>query len=447
MKPFPETSLILLEYLVKVWASSYFCRRVLGNPGKKEGLFFLFLFFQKFGLFWANGHFYLPYIVLAFLDHAFLAGTMAAFFPGHQEKKLLAASILTVASTILGDFCASFFSIIFLIFLHLGKGVSEPFLSEEMNLLITWLSIFVMAGTVRWLAGHIGTVFFGKPGKWYFFASVPLFMLTAVIDVADWCASNGILLRGEGSLYHSQLFSHGEICILAALSLSSAGFYLFGMNKIYEEQQKNGRYACQLTAYQMLTEQYGQSEKLRHDLKNHVTALQGLAEEQDWTGMKHYLAAMEERGSFGTSEEATGSPALDALLSQKRKRAKTMGIQWESSIRLPKNCRAFEFDLCILFGNLSDNALEACERVEEGKERFLFIEARMVKRCFLLEVKNSMEAEERGNPAKEDSREPHGIGLLSVKDVVEKYQGTMETEAKGGVFTNVILLPLDLTEI
>ena len=68
----------------------------------------------------------------------------------------------------------------------------------------------------------------------------------------------------------------------------------------------------------------------------------------------------------------------------------------------------------------------------------------MVKRCFLLEVKNSTGT--KTGPKKKQAegmgREgSHGLGLLNVKDVVEKYQGTMEIEEQNGLYLSTILLP------
>ena len=385
----------------------------------------------------------LPYIILAFMNHGLLAGLVMALSSAPWEEKLLASSVLIAVFTIFGDFCCSFLSVAFLAFLHLTVGIPEPFLVDWMNSLIVFLSILAVAVAVCLLAGRAGAVLCGKERKWYLTAAVPLFLLTAVTDVADWCASHGILLKIEGNLYYAQLLSHGEICVLAALCLSAAACHLFGMNRVYEERQKSSRYQCQVTAYRMLTEQHRQAERLRHDLKNHVIALQGLVEERDWEAMEDYLEAMEESGGLGDGRELAGSPALGALLGRKRREAENQKIRWECSVDPPDGFGFWEFDLCVLFGNLLDNAIAACGRIPEGEDRFLRIRARTVKRCFLLEVKNSAGRKEgtSGTGAGGRSGERKGLGLQNVRDVVERYHGTMETEEKDGVFTSLTLLP------
>ena len=113
-------------------------------------------------------------------------------------------------------------------------------------------------------------------------------------------------------------------------------------------------------------------------------------------------------------------------------------------MQIPKSCSIDEMDLCVLFGNLLDNALEACERLPENEKRFINIQAQLVKRCFLLEVKNSCglpEAVKMGTTRKANPDE-HGIGLGNIKDVVQKYGGVMDMEVKKNVFLISILLPL-----
>ena len=82
--------------------------------------------------------------------------------------------------------------------------------------------------------------------------------------------------------------------------------------------------------------------------------------------------------------------------------------------------------------------------MQSGQDHFINIQAKTVKKCFLLEVKNSMDRTEKyadGFTNKGDSQE-HGIGLLNVGDVVHKYNGVVKTEAEKGIFVISVLMPL-----
>lgn len=251
-------------------------------------------------------------------------------------------------------------------------------------------------------------------------------------------------------LYYDQILSHAEFCVLTALSMFAAGFYVFGMDQIYLEQKKSSQYHLQIAAYKMLEEQYGRAERLRHDLKNHIIALLGLLENKEWEKIENYLKNMEGSAALGTREEITGNRIVDVLLYQKRNIAEEKNIIWECDVHIPGICHINEFDLCVLFGNILDNAVEACERLqrgrsESGSQPFINIQGRMVKKCFLLEVKNSADMSDKNKvkSAGKENPEEHGIGLLNISDVVHRYNGVMNIDVQNGVFLISVLIPLE----
>ncbi len=364
-------------------------------------------------------------------------------FQSDRGKRILAASML-VTVRLIADFSASFLSCLELIFLHVVKKIPEPFTKQWVIGLISGIGYCFAILAVRWMSKHLETVFCGKPEKWYVLLAVPLLMIITVYDVANLGASNGILVRSGGNmgLYYDQIFGFAEFLVLDFLSMAAAGFYVFGMNRIYTEQEKSGQYHLQISVYKMLAEQYRQSERLRHDMKNHIIALAALSRNKEWEKIDDYLKNMEGI-VLDTGGDLTGNKAVDALLYQKRKQAEGEEIRWECDMQAPKECGINEFDLCVLIGNILDNALEACGRMQKDECRFINIQAKTVRKCFLIEVKNSMDRTEKyaeGFTNKRDSQ-GHGIGLLNVGDVVHGYHGVMHAEAKNGIFVISILIP------
>ncbi len=378
-------------------------------------------------------------------------------FGGKAEKGIRAMSMLVTVVTLMWltyFFSDSFISCLLLVWKHTAGGLDVPVLGETWEIeieLIGWLGFAIAVVAVYGMRKRLRAVFQGKPGRWYVVLTLPLLVVGIVTYVANWGAGYGILFRSGGNMgiYYDQIFSYVGWSVLSALSLFAVGAYVFGMERVFAEQKKAGQYQAQAAVYQMLEEQYSQAERLRHDLKNHVLALRGLWEEQDWGKLGDYLKRMEGSAQLGTNEEATGNRAVDALLYQKRKTAEKKGIDWECDVRIPERCHVNEFDLCILFGNILDNAVEACERLQRetvGQEAQLFIrvQAQAVKRCFLLEVKNSMSADEKpiDKTTERENGQGRGIGLLNVGDVVRGYDGVMSTEMRDGVFDLSLLLPL-----
>ena len=432
----------VLGYL---WAADKFCKKILGASKRRERLFLILSFCGCLFSSILSRLYSSLYIFSVLLKPIFFMGLVVLLFRSDREKRILAASMLMVAVRLVTDLCGSFLSCLALSFLHIVKKIPEPFLEDWENGLLSGVSYCFVILTVYWMSKHLESVFYGKRRKWYVILAVPLLVLIIVYDVAGWGASNGIMVRSGGNmgLYYDQIFSHAGFFVLALLSMAATGFYVFGMNRIYLEQEKSGQYHSQIAVYKMLTEQYRQSERLRHDMKNHIIALSALSRNNEWEKINDYLKNMEDI-ALNAGGDITGNKAVDVLLYQKRKRAEEENIKWECDVQMPKERRINEFDLCVLFGNILDNALEACGRMQKGECRFINIQAKTVKKCLLLEVKNSMDRTEKftdGFTNKEDSQE-HGIGLLNVGDVVNKYNGVVNVEAEKGIFVISVLMPL-----
>lgn len=423
-----------------------FCKKKLGASKKNELLFVIFSFVGWLTLNIVNRCFLVPHIFFVMVEHILFMGLVLLFFRESWEKKILAVSMLMIVMTLVSTFSASFLSCLLLFFQHTMKRGSEPFLSEWETGIISSISYCFVIFAIYQMSGYMEPVFYGKRKRWYVILALPLIMIITVFDVADWGASHGIMVRSGGStgVYLDQIFSHAEFLVLTLLSIFAAGFYVLGMNRIYFEQEKSSQYHSQVAVYKMLTEQYRQSERLRHDMKNHIIALSALSRNKEWEKIDSYLKNMEGI-ALDADGEMTGNKAVDALLYQKRKRADEKNIKWECDVQMPKGYSINEFDLCVLFGNILDNALEACGRMRGGESCFINVQARTEKKCFLIEIKNSVDMEEMnavGFTNKENPRE-HGIGLLNVSDVVYEYNGVLNVESEEGIFITSVLIPLN----
>ena len=238
MKQFIDYADILAAgpcYLGYLYMGDKFCKKNLGASKKNELLFVFFSFVGWLTLNIVNRCFLVPHIFFVMVGHILFMGLVLLFFRESLEKKILAVSMLMIVMTLVSTFFASFLSCLLLFFQHTMKRVSEPFLSEWETGIISGISYCFVIFAVYWLSGHMEPVFCGKRKKWYVILALPLIMIITVFDVADWGASHGIMVRSGGStgVYYDQIFSYAEFLVLTLLSMFAAGFYVFGMNRIY----------------------------------------------------------------------------------------------------------------------------------------------------------------------------------------------------------------------
>lgn len=384
------------------------------------------------------------------LGYLLFSGLIILAFSGAWEKKLLAAAILIAVEKLVANFCGSFLTALALVIRH-GILKQSAMLETWHDLLTTVLSYLVTAGVLCFLSGKSQGLFEEKTGKWYLISAGPLLFMILVIDVYDWSVGRGAIFWGGENMgiYENQLFSHGAVCLLTAVCMFAAGFYVYGMQRIHREWQKKEQYRLQAVYLEGLKNQNERMDKIRHDMKNHIISLQGLLADGNLEKLREYLDRIAETGGITGIEEVTGNKAVDALLYEKRKRAEEKNILWQCDMQPWEKCFPDEFDFCVVAGNGLDNAIEACERMKDGTHKFIHIQTGRVKNWFLLEIKNSTYMDDKEKAQNSDSdrkREEgriHGIGLLNIKETVAKYNGIMSADIEDGIFVLSVLIPVE----
>lgn len=435
--------LFLLCYFLYAWQASCFLKRHLQGKSSEREAFFGLLFCSHgiMAAFLEREN--IPYILYAMCNHAMLVGLTMAVFKGEKEKKLLAAVILEVMTELFWNFSESFLCCLGLILVKaLPGGRQAVSVGVWGDRIITVMTYTAGITAVNRMSKLLKPVFTEKRKSWYLCLAMPLFCIIFVTDVANWAASNGIMVQdwGRYGLYENQLFSHGAMCIFTGLAMAAAGVLIFGMDRIEREERTREQYRSQVMYYQMMEEQYRQMERLRHDMKNHVIALNNLVQNRQWEKAGSYLGEMARAGGVEAGDEITGSLVTDALLYHKRRQAIKRGILWKCDARLPKDCLVKEIDLCIIVGNALDNALEACGKLPEKDHPFIQVYLGKIKKCLFIEVRNSADIEDGWENKKNPGE--HGLGLENIKAAVDSYNGTVHVEAQKGVFTISILLPM-----
>ena len=429
-----------LCYLGYIGAVCNFCTHFLKHITINKKIFVFLLFGGEILLncfrMWTG----LPYISLL-INYLFFILWLVVTFKENTAKKLLSAVILITIRTLVWNFACSFLSCLLLIGANLISDGRITGIGFTADYVISGLSYLVAALAVLVLKKALIPIFENEISSWYFMLSELLFSLVIIVEVVNWGASNGIMVVSNvngaeyWNIYYNQIFSHIAICLLTALAMCIAGGLTFGMNKLYTEQRKAEQYHSQIAFYKMLNEQYSQMERLRHDMKNHVLSLYGLWKGCEWDKLGDYLETMIEDGDIGSNDDVTGSKAIDALLYQKKKSAMQQEVCWEADIQTLPDCVINEFDLCVLFGNILDNAINGCIKSGDPSGRFVRIMSQKVKKCFLIIARN-------GTSLKDINEMKKGIGFLNIEETVRKYNGTISTKVENGEFEIAVLLPM-----
>lgn len=224
----------------------------------------------------------------------------------------------------------------------------------------------------------------------------------------------------------------------------------FKLYTMYQEKKKievqRQEYAYQLEAYDRQADEKRGKErefrKMKHDMKNNMIYLKELLNtdaEKAREFLDEYIGQNEATDEISKSENL----AVDALINYKNMTAREKGITIHLESQIPAELPYESTDLSSILGNLLDNAIEATEKLEVEKDIFVSLMYRKEK--LLIKVRNpytgDLKKDRTGNYISEKKdRENHGIGLKSVRKVVEKYEGVMEIHTEDQIFEICVII-------
>ncbi len=195
--------------------------------------------------------------------------------------------------------------------------------------------------------------------------------------------------------------------------------------------------------YAEVENMYRKMRGWRHDYHNHLQTLKAKLDMGQGEGARAYLDRLEEDLDGIRALAETGNVSVDAILNAKLSLVLKKEIELNFKAQVPQALTVSDIDLCVILGNLIDNAVESCEQVEEDR-RFLRLYIGVLKKQLYLSITNATAETVRKIDAAYISakRGNHGHGLKRIDRVVEKYGGYVNRQNEPGVFATEILLPL-----
>lgn len=197
------------------------------------------------------------------------------------------------------------------------------------------------------------------------------------------------------------------------------------------------------THYQEVENMYRQMRGWRHDYRNHIQVLKSYTAEGDLERISAYLDELDQDLTRVDQVIKTGNRMTDAILNSKISMAKEQKIPVRVDAHVPVQLKTAEIDLCIILGNLFDNAIEASLKLPE-EERMIRIYMNMKNTQLYISFTNLTGAgklKKTGGRFGSTKGRGHGFGLVRIDTIVERYHGYLSRNSEEGAFTTEILLP------
>ena len=193
---------------------------------------------------------------------------------------------------------------------------------------------------------------------------------------------------------------------------------------------------------------YRQTRGWRHDYRNHIQTMKAYLSMGRYEELADYLDQLDMDLNQVDTVIKTGNVMIDAVLNSKISVARAKQITVEAKATVPQQLSIAEVDLCVILGNLLDNAIEACMQIPQESRRFIRIYIDVLQGQLYLYVINATAGNlqrRAGFYLSTKRSRDHGYGLMRMDRVVEKYHGYLDRRDEEGVFATEVLLPLETT--
>lgn len=195
--------------------------------------------------------------------------------------------------------------------------------------------------------------------------------------------------------------------------------------------------------YDEVENMYRQTRGWRHDYRNHIQVLNSYAEQGDLEAVKRYLRELDMDLNTVDTAIKTGNRMTDVILNSKISLARSKNISVRADAHVPVSLSTSELDLCIIIGNLFDNAIEACMQLPE-EERLIRIYMEMKNTQLYMSFTNTTALKKQKKVSGRflsTKGSGHGYGLVRIDTIIERCQGYISRNSEDGAFTTEILLP------
>lgn len=207
---------------------------------------------------------------------------------------------------------------------------------------------------------------------------------------------------------------------------------------LVEHERAKYHMESDLRKYDAMISQSKEYAAILHDTQKHCGAVYDLLVSGDSSAAIRYIENMRASGAMRSGEnDSSSNAAVNTVLRRKKEDAEQFGIEVTCNFEAAPALPIDEVTLCLILGNALDNAIEACRKLPEGRNRLIEIDVRYQNDRLTIRVANTSEQVEIGNnacPTTKSDTMLHGYGLRNIQKAVAENGGNSVIRYKDGMF-------------
>ncbi|WP_236879019.1 ATP-binding protein [Clostridioides difficile] len=253
-----------------------------------------------------------------------------------------------------------------------------------------------------------------------------------------------IFKYSEGTLIdRNQLFTIATVLFLSSISLIALIKKIQTDNKLLMENNMIEKISSMKNEYyKSIESKQLKIELLSHDMKNHISCIECMYENN--ININPYLNNIKET-IRNNNIYHTGNITLDIILNDKKDICDKYNINFIALIDFSKCKFIKDIDICDIFSNILDNAIEACNKITSDYKEII-LKGNVINDFYVIKAENTKinNILIKGNNILTDKTDTlkHGFGIKSIKNSVNKYNGTCLIEHNKNRFSMIISIPM-----
>ncbi|MBD5509602.1 MAG: GHKL domain-containing protein [Lachnospiraceae bacterium] len=272
--------------------------------------------------------------------------------------------------------------------------------------------------------------------EWRKFGMVPVFTMVSML-VMYFCYS------GEKKVQAAYLFLASGLIVMNFLVMMLMQDVLVKGELLRESALTDQKKESQLAHYRDMQAVYERQGRKMHDYKNQIRTIQVLLKEGDTQAAAELAERLTESISVDMSAVNTNHAVVNAVLNQKFHAAREQGVSMIFKVGDMREMRLDGEETVILLSNLLDNAIHECAKVvNAGRKAVINIKLVQEGGKMIFSVKNPVaeKVQVEDGIVLDSGGGMHGVGLMNVKAVVDKYSGDFAISCDQEKFQAVVML-------